>query len=169
MPVNRNLKYTLGALTIVGGTVLLGTAVANAVAAGNQAVQPVGMSYTTETSQFAVVDVGAPGPALGLGDQIISSDTVFEGGSAVGTDGVVCTVVQVTPEALTCQWVMTLNLPEGQLTLQGVADGPTGPPTEPVSMTLAVTGGTGDFSEVSGSADVVDNPGGDEQITVRLN
>jgi hypothetical protein len=80
----------------------------------------------------------------------------------------VCTVVNSTPDALTCQWVMTVSLPDGQLTLQGIADGPTGPPTEPLEYTLAVTGGTGKYRGAGGSADIMDNPGGAEQVTVRL-
>jgi hypothetical protein len=126
------------------------------------------LQLTAETEQFAVVDVGTPGPALGLGDQIVSSDKVFRNGKAVGTDGVVCTVVKATADALTCQWVMTISLPEGQLALQAIADGPTGPPTEPTKVTFAVTGGTGQFRDAHGIADIVDNTGGSEQITVRL-
>lgn len=126
------------------------------------------LQLTAETDQFAVVDVGSPGPALGLGDQIVSSDKVFRKGMLVGTDGVVCTVVKATPQALTCHWVMTISLPEGQLTLQAMAEGPTGPPTEPTALTFAVTGGTGRFDNARGTADIVDNPGGSEQITVRL-
>jgi hypothetical protein len=49
-----------------------------------------------------------------------------------------------------------------------MADGPTGQPTEPLAFSLAVTGGTGEFRGASGYADIVDNPGGTEQITVRL-
>jgi hypothetical protein len=168
MPLHRNLKITTGVLVIAVGTIVLGTAVGNAVAAGNQPAQATGMSFTTETSQFAAIDIGAPGPALGQGDQIVSADTVLEQGTVVGTDEVVCTVVKATPESLTCQWVMTLDLPDGQLTLQGMADGPTGQPTEPLAFSLAVTGGTGEFRGASGYADIVDNPGGTEQITVRL-
>lgn len=126
------------------------------------------LNLTARTEQFAVIDVGTPGPALGLGDQIVSSDKVFRNGKPVGTDGVTCTVVKATPQAMTCNWQMTIALPEGQLTLQAIADGPTGPPTEPIKTTFAITGGTGRYRNAHGTADITDNPGGTEQITARL-
>jgi hypothetical protein len=126
------------------------------------------IALTAETEQFAVIDVGTPGPALGLGDQIISSDRLFRKGKPVGTDGVVCTIVKTSAASITCQWTMTLSLPEGQLTLQAIADGPTGPPTEPTALTLAITGGTGAFHNTHGAATIVDNPGGSETITLKL-
>ncbi len=63
---------------------------------------------------------------------------------------------------------MTISLPEGHLTLQAIADGPTGPPTEPTAVTFAVTGGTGQFRNAHGLAHVIDNAGGSETITLRL-
>ncbi|HET6989144.1 MAG TPA: hypothetical protein VFI00_21130 [Kribbella sp.] len=146
---------------------LAATAVGGSLASGSSDGSEV-INLTAQTEQFAVIDVGTPGPALGLGDQIISSDKVFRNGQAVGTDGVTCTVVKATAQSLTCNWVMTIALPEGQLTLQAIADGPTGPPTEPLKTTFAVTGGTGKFRSAHGSADITDNPGGTEQIAVRL-
>jgi len=162
----RKAALTLGALALAGGSLVLATS--SAMATGGSGWNSSVLKLSTETINFAVVDVGAPGPALGQGDQIISADKVFRNGKEIGTDGVVCTVVNSTPDALTCQWVMTMSLPDGQLTLQGIADGPTGPPTEPLAYTLAVTGGTGSYRGAGGSADIVDNPGGAEQVTVRL-
>jgi hypothetical protein len=151
----------------VAAACLATTAVGGSLAGGSSDGVEA-LDLTAQTEQFAVIDVGTPGPALGLGDQIISSDKVFRNGKAVGTDGVTCTVVKATTQALTCNWVMTIALPEGLLTLQAIADGPTGPPTEPTKVTFAVTGGTGRFRSAHGSADITDSPGGTEQIAVRL-
>jgi hypothetical protein len=164
--MRRTAALTLGALALAGGSLVAATS--TAMATSSEGWNSPVIKLTTETINFAVIDVGAPGPALGQGDQIISDDKVFKNGKEIGTDGVVCTVVNSTPDALTCQWVMTLSLPDGQLALQGIADGPTGPPTEPLQYTLAVTGGTGKYRGVGGSADIVDNPGGAEQVTLRL-
>ena len=152
-----------GSLAIVA--IVAGPAASGAVPSQSSRHGTV-LHLTTETSQDGFVDVGSPGP--GLGDQIVSSDTVFRNGKAVGTDGVVCTVVKATPDALTCQWLMTMDLPGGQLTMQGIADGPTHPPTEPLVFALAITGGTGLYRDATGVAEVVDNPAGREDITVRL-
>lgn len=122
----------------------------------------------SETTQFAVVDVGQQGPALGLGDELISSDQLFRSGKPTGRSGSVLTVVGVGQDTLTMQWLTTLELGAGQLVLQGIGDGPKTPPTTPVSVTLAVTGGTGAYAQAEGTATVVDEPGGIETITVRL-
>jgi hypothetical protein len=151
----------------VAAACLAATAVGGSLVGGSSDGVEV-LDLTAQTEQFAVIDVGTPGPALGLGDQIISSDKVFRDGKAVGTDGVTCTVVKATAQAITCNWVMTIALPDGLLTLQAIADGPTGPPTEPTKVTFAVTGGTGRFRSAHGTADITDNPGGTEQIAVRL-
>jgi allene oxide cyclase-like protein len=126
------------------------------------------MRITAVTDQFAVIDVGDPGPAVGLGDQIVSSDHLSRSGSPAGRAGTVLTVVGVGPDTLTTQLVSTLALPEGQVVLQGIGDGPTGPPTEPLSFTLAVTGGTGKYREAGGVAHILDLPGGREEITLEL-
>src|SRR6478735_8673105 len=159
-------RCLLAVLTLAGS---LGTVVAGAAGASPGVGHPHHtMAFATETLQFAVVDVGPPGPALGVGDEIVSSDTVYQAGKAVGTDGVVCVVVRSTPYSITCQWTMTMVLPAGQLTLQGLADGPAGPPTTPLHFSMAVTGGTGLFVGAQGVAEIVDNPGGREEIEIRL-
>lgn len=126
------------------------------------------VQVTAHTVQFDVIDVGKPGPALGLGDQIVSSDRLTRYGEPAGTAGTVLTVVGVGTSTLTTQSVTTLALPEGQVVLQGIGDGPTGPPTVPLEYTVAVTGGTGRYRDATGAASVVDGPGGTEEITLRL-
>jgi hypothetical protein len=93
---------------------------------------------------------------------------VLRDGQRVGRSGTELTVVGTSPGVLTTDVLTTIDLPEGQLVLQGIVDGPTGPPTTPLTATLAVTGGTGAFSRVTGVAEIVDRPGGTEELTVRL-
>ena len=130
---------TLVALT--GATLTLGSA----PAAGAPVKPPhhvPELRLTSETRQLEVVDVGAQGQTLGLGDQIVSSDEVFRNGRHAGRSGTVLTVVGVSPTALTTQWLTTLELESGQLVLHGIGDGPVGPPTEASTLIVAVTGGT---------------------------
>jgi hypothetical protein len=158
-----------GLVALAGGVLTIPEALpASAAAPSGQADRHNVIRLTSETRQFAVIDVGEKGPALGLGDQLVSSDQVFRNGKSVGRSGTVATVVGTTKDALTTQWVTTIDLPEGQLVLQGIGDGPTGPPTVPLSFTIGVTGGTGAFSRARGIAEVVDNPGGKEEVTIRL-
>ena len=131
--------------------------------------KPDTIELAATTGEFAIVQHGTPGPALHLGDQIVSNDTLTRSGKKVGTDGVVCEVVKITKTAMTCHWTMNLSLPEGQLLLGGITDGPLHKPTEPLKFTLAVAGGTGRYQSARGQASIVDNPDETEQITIQLN
>jgi hypothetical protein len=102
--------YTAAA---VATACLAATAVSGSLAGGSSYDGTEVLDLTAQTEQFAVIDVGTTGPALGLGDQIISSDKVFRNGKAVGTDAVTCTVVKATAQTITCHWVMAIALPEG--------------------------------------------------------
>ena len=155
---------------VLGGSLAIGSAVvASAKPTGQDGRgHATVLHLTSETEQFAVIDAGTSGPALGLGDQLVSSDRITRFGKPAGRGGTVATVVGTRPTALTTQVVTTLDLREGQIVLHGIGDGPTGPPTEPIAFTLAVTGGTGLYHNARGFADIIDRPGGTEIITIRL-
>jgi hypothetical protein len=160
---------TVGLAAVVAGALTVGSVpVATAAPGGPGQHAGTVLTLTAETEQFAVVDVGSPGPALGLGDQIVSSDRLTRFGKPAGRGATVMTVVATSPTALTTQLLTTLDLPDGQIILQGIGDGPTGPPTDAIEFTLAVTGGTGRYQNAHGSADIVDRPGGVENIALRL-
>ena len=129
--------------------------------------KPDTIELAASTGDFAIVK-HQPGPALNLGDQIVSNDTLTRSGKKIGTDGVVCEIVKLTETAMTCHWTINLSLPEGQILLGGISDGPLHKPTEPLRFTLAVTGGTGRYRAVRGQAGIVDNPDETEQITIQL-
>ena len=64
---------------------------------------------------------------------IRSSARTGSPGSAMpaGRGATVMTVVATSPTALTTQVLTTLDLPDGQIILQGIGDGPTGPADRP--------------------------------------
>src|SRR3954469_11342013 len=168
------MRKSTGA-TIAAATLVALTGVGLTLPATSAAASPSGPAHdgqvlhlTSTTAQFAVIDVGDKGPALGLGDQIVSSDEVFRQGRHAGRSGTVLTVVGVSTTALTTQWLTTLELDRGQLVLQGIGDGPLGPPTVPVAFTVAVTGGTGAYADARGVAEIIDRPGGVEDLTIRI-
>ena len=114
---------------------------------------------------FTFQDLGAPGPSLG--DRLVfTSDLFDEAGSGVGRDGADCVVVRLDPSAppqeqQVVQCSITVELPDGQLTFQGLARG--------TENTFAVTGGTGAYRTARGEALARDRvPLQEAEITIRL-
>lgn len=98
-------------------------------------------------------DAGAPGP--GVGDRLIFSADIFDlNDRKVGRDGAECVVVRLDPsqpdpiEQQIVQCVVTVELPGGQITFQGLAQGG--------ENDFAVTGGTGAYRRAHGEAHVDD-------------
>ena len=124
---------------------------------------------TTQTLQQATVD--APPPGDSLGDRFVFSDNVFRDGTRVGTDGGDCVLVlfkpgpdpKGPPETFTVQCVVTVSLPEGTITVQGLIDFASRAPA-----TLAVTGGTGEFRTARGEAEVTNATEDVTQVLFRL-
>lgn len=115
--------------------------------------------------EFTFQDTGAPGPSLG--DRLIfTSDLFDEENHSVGRDGADCVVVRIDqsqppPEQQIVQCLISLELPEGQITFQGLAQG-----TESF---FAITGGTGAFRTARGEAFAKDTvPLQQAEITIRL-
>jgi hypothetical protein len=158
-------RYPLIAGVVLAAAALAGWSAAPA-AAGN-GHSPT-LHLTTRTDQFAFVDQGPPGPSVG--DQLVFSDTVFRDGVRVGTSTSTCVMTKVTATTATCSQVIAFALPEGQLVLQGITEGPNRPPQpgEQFRFALAVTGGTGAYRTARGDADGVDLAGGEEQYTIRI-
>jgi len=98
------------------------------------------------------LDLGAPGPSLG--DRLVfTSDLFDEDGNNVGRDGADCVIVRIDPAAPPAQQqivqcVVTVQLADGQITFQGLAQG-----TENF---FALTGGTGAYRTARGEAFVRD-------------
>jgi hypothetical protein len=97
---------------------------------------------TTKQVHQSTVDNGAPG--FSVDDQVVFSSDLYRDGEKVGEDGGTCTVTRITAGgAATIHCVGTNSLPGGQIAVQGLAA-----PGEPFQ--LAITGGTGRYSEVDG-------------------
>ena len=165
-------RKSFAAATAAG--VVLGVLAAAVVPAATAAPTSASADIATQTlhvqastRQFALVDAGHDGP--GVGDMLVESDNLTIGGRPSGESGSTCSFVAAVPgTSLTCNSIVTLSLPAGQITLQGLSTGPFGPPTTPLLLSYAVTGGTGTYHAVQGSADVVDNPGGVESYDITL-
>lgn len=118
---------------------------------------------TAKAVQETEVDVGEQG--FGQGDYFVFGDDLFRDGEKVGTDGGTCTFVRVEEASATANCVVTLSLPKGQVTVQGLVtfagEGDAAP------FVVAVTGGTGAYRTAHGEVEV--DPNGDEErLTLKL-
>ncbi len=97
-------------------------------------------------------DGGAAGPSIG--DRLVFTADIFdEHGELVGRDGADCVVVRNEPDAppteqQVVECMVSVELADGQLTFQGLAQG--------LDNTFALTGGTGAYRTARGEAFVHD-------------
>ncbi len=166
----RAINRICGALVFAlatGAFVLAPTA--GAQNEGAKRVQVINL--TTKTAQES------PEPtSFAVGTSFASSDDVFRGGRRVGVLGAVCSVVRIEPSPLpagqeptsaTVHCVASLQLAQGQLTLQGLVtfSEQAGP-----RFTVAITGGTGAFRTARGEATITENAdeNGPDRLRLRI-
>ncbi|MBL1120057.1 hypothetical protein JK364_48360 [Streptomyces sp. 110] len=119
---------------------------------------------TARPTQTNSVDVDPPGNSQG--DELIVTGDLFRSNATVGRFDEVCTVTRTAPmdtSDLQCQ--ITLSLPEGQITVQGVF---TITSAGPGDITLAITGGTGRYRTAHGYIHAVNTSNTETQLTVHL-
>jgi hypothetical protein len=169
MRIKITLAATLAVLFAVAGVTL---AAADSSRSGDGHAQVI--KVFSVTAQFAFIDTDKSGADPTLGDEFVFSDDLFDrkGGTKLGTDGVVCTIVRLQPAtapteaSLQCQ--ATISLAGGQITVQGLFTTPTADNSFPPPFDLAVTGGTGDFEGASGHITVEELNETDSNLTVFL-
>ncbi|MES4907523.1 MULTISPECIES: hypothetical protein [unclassified Streptomyces] len=102
------------------------------------------LELEVQNDQYADTDLGPAGPSLG--DMYVYSGTAMKDGRGVGRGGGSCQVIHIKGEELTTQCVITIELERGSLTMQSLWVSGTS------SLDMAITGGTGDFSNARGTA-----------------
>jgi hypothetical protein len=123
---------------------LLALVAAGVIAVAAQGRSATTLSYVTHQHDFTQVDVGKKG--FSVGDSLIFSERLLQGGKAVGYDHIVCVHAASWPsDAESC--VGTAVIGGSTLTLAG--DSSRGP------FTIAVVGGTGSYAGARGSARIV--------------
>jgi len=95
--------------------------------------------------ESAEIDNGAPG--FSLGDDVVFSAALRQGGEWVGRLGVVCTFTSVAnPDRVEAQCPGTARLQGGQITVQGLV-------INRQLKVLPITGGSGQYEGASGEMD----------------
>ena len=131
MPTKTNLR---------AATIVLSAALGSAALVSTAAADET-LTLVERASSDTVTDLGAKGDSAG--DILTFANEVFDKGNAtkVGSDNGWCART-VAGKAWECIW--TLTLAEGQITVEG-------PFYDTADSVLAVTGGTGEYAEASGS------------------
>jgi hypothetical protein len=132
------------------------------------------IKLTTQTAQEATLDLGPTG--FTVGDRFVFSENVFRGSQQVGTDGGECTITRLEPNPVpqgqeptsaTVNCVVTIELPKGQVTVQGLV---TFSEQAGNRFTIAITGGTGAYRTAHGEATVTESEeeNGPDQLELKL-
>lgn len=119
---------------------------------------------TAVATQANSLDFPPPGPSQG--DELIVAGNVLQNSVTVGTYDETCTTTRTGPnDSSTVQCVVTLTLPKGKITVQGVFPITS---TGPGDITLAITGGTGDYRTARGYVQAVNTNSTETQVTLHL-
>ncbi|MFD4764499.1 hypothetical protein ACFWOJ_38570 [Streptomyces sp. NPDC058439] len=143
---NNNTRVSLAkffAISLV--TALVGVfAVNSADAEAPERRQVEVLELEVRNDQYADTDLNPKGPSLG--DAYVYSGAAMRDGRSVGRGGGSCQVIRIKGEELTTQCLITIELKRGSLTMQSLWVSGTN------SLEMAITGGTGDFSNARGTA-----------------
>ena len=110
------------------------------------------------------VDVGPKGDSVG--DVFIFTERLTRAGKRVGRSNVKCEVMRVTKKSFTMHCTAAITLTgKGQLIAQGTIRFKEGGSQD---ITLAVTGGTGDYAGAAGEFEVVERRGKAPRYVIHL-
>jgi hypothetical protein len=133
-------------LTAAGTTAAVAS---SATPAGVHRSQTIDLVARQTQARLLVLAAPGHGP---VGNQILTTDDVYRQAGKAGHDAAVCQVMADLGQAgARFQCTPTVSLPEGQITVQGLA---TLTETGNQPFTLAITGGTGAYRTARGHAQI---------------
>ena len=152
--VQRPRKKVIFIVALVVAAVAVSVGALSATASSSEGSRVIHLIATEKNNQTLNL-----GGASGLGDEVVFSGTVRQPGSdgAIGEFG--GTLTQITPGGL-LQASLTIQLPDGQIAVQGVLDFAKPPYVH------AITGGTGAYDGVGG--EFTFTPMGDNALAMTL-
>jgi hypothetical protein len=155
-------KLMVGVLVVV----LVATGASMAVAGGGDDGDDDGgkvIRVVSKTTSDAQLDLGDTG--IGVGDRFVFGDELSRNGERIGEDGGECVITHVESEtSQTANCVVTLSLPGGQITVQGLVTFT----ADQAPFTVAVTGGTGRYRDADGEATVETVSDTEDRLIIHL-
>jgi hypothetical protein len=137
-------------LVLAAAGVTVAAASSSSADASRYRVQTIQLVAKQTNATLLVLAAHGHGP---VGNEFLGTDDLYRQGRKVGDDASVCQFMADLGQAGgRFQCLVTLSLPEGQLTAQGLA---TLTETGSQPVTLAITGGTGAYRTAHGEARVV--------------
>jgi allene oxide cyclase len=134
---------------LAAGTLAGSGLVASAAPQPQAAAQHVQtLQFSVRFSPFYLADIDPKG--ISKGDSTVFRDRLFDAaGHQVGEDAGTCPVTDLIPDGVQIVCSLVVALPQGQLSLQGLA---TNDPTKK----LAITGGTDRYRTARGDGELVE-------------
>lgn len=127
--------------TVIAAAALVVGVALPAFGASDHSGQQRTFRVTATVTEGTQIDLGAPGPSLG--DQVVFSGPLLQGGHQVGHQGGVCTTVSLQRHEAQC--IATYSFGDGQITAQALVI-----LGSPVPYDVAITGGTGRYEGAKG-------------------
>ncbi|MFD7630189.1 hypothetical protein ACFV7Q_29925 [Streptomyces sp. NPDC059851] len=118
------------------------------------------LELQVRNDQYTAVDLGPAGRSLG--DMDVYSGTAVKDGHDVGRGGGTCQVIHVKGEELMSQCLITMEIAQGSLTMQSLWTKDAGP------LDMAITGGTGVYSNARGTARFWDIATPNERVRLEI-
>ena len=136
----------LGVLSVMiaAAAVVVGVAIPAAGSSGHHGQQRT-FRVTATVSEGTQIDLGAKGPSLG--DELVFSGPLLQGGHQIGHQSGVCTTVSMARQEAQC--IATYSFRGGQITAQTVIV-----LNSPAPYLVAITGGTGSYQGAEGQIHV---------------
>lgn len=145
--------------------VVLGGGMLSASQASGASVEVLRLVAIEVDSTF--LNLGDPG--FSLGDQVVFTNDLFKRGTKVGKDGGTCTLVRLAEDgSASFQCLGTNELPDGQITVQGMVTYGPGEEIKEDPFLLAITGGTGAYKTAHGQVRVIEVSSQKLHLTFRI-
>jgi hypothetical protein len=157
------MKKAITMMAAGGVTCGLGLALGLGVAGASSSPRSDTISFTEDTTSDQTFHLGSK-PGFGVGYVELVANNDMQGSTKIGTDGSSCVITRLSQGTADDLCSIVFVLAQGQVDATGLT---TSTSNGPGTFAMAITGGTGAYSNARGQATVVPNDS-NPQITLHL-